>query len=117
MYISEFALPEMIGKQVHVKDWAPGAVFEYQGTDENGVHHLITPKTREVYKTKNHLRFTRKHAEERKKPHRLIGHEAELIRMLMFVSNLPLDKLVEMLPFTVAAEDIKKLQKGKIDAV
>jgi len=113
MHISTFTLPDMIGKQVHVEGWELGAVFEYQGTDEDGTHYLITPRTHIHYTTKNNLLFTRKRAEEREKPHRLIGHEAELIRMLMCLGNVSLDRLVEMLPFTVAAEDIRELKKQR----
>mgnify|MGYP003423098014 FL=1 len=47
-------------KPVHVQGWHPGAQFLYKGTDAEGTHHLVTPKTRRRVTTRNPLCYTKR---------------------------------------------------------
>jgi hypothetical protein len=47
---------------VHVDGWPSGCCFLYKGTDAEGVHTLITPKTRKIYTTKNNLTYIKRYA-------------------------------------------------------
>ena len=47
---------------VHVEGWNEACCFVYKGTDELGVHHLITPKSKRKYRTSNRLLYTRRNA-------------------------------------------------------
>lgn len=45
-------------KCVHVEGWNFACYFQHEKT-VNGVHHLVTPKTRRRYQTRNNLLYTR----------------------------------------------------------
>ena len=47
-------------QQVHVQGWSPGCTFLYVRTDADGIHHLITPRTRRAYTTRNDLCYTKR---------------------------------------------------------
>lgn len=59
MIIPESVLKSGYKGLVHVENWNNGCAFHYTKT-VNGVHFLITPRTRKEYKTKNNLLYTKK---------------------------------------------------------
>jgi hypothetical protein len=45
---------------VHVEGWRYACAFRYVSTDADGLHHLITPKTKREFTTYNNLLPTNK---------------------------------------------------------